>query len=100
MQWTSKRCCRPRDRFFGKPFMEDEWKDRKQGIKPEIPNQRQRCVSRIEMFEMPCVLQSQHGDERDRRGQKERKELPHAPKQKKQEQTPTQKKPQELPAEQ
>ena len=61
--------------------MENERKDREQGIKPEVPNQRQRCASRIEMFKMPSVLQAEHGDERDRREQIERKDFAHAEKQ-------------------
>ncbi len=69
--------------------MEDERKDREQGIKPEIPNQRQRCVSGIEMFEMPRVLQPEHGDERDRREQFERKDFAHAEKQNHQQQRQT-----------
>ena len=69
--------------------MENERKDREQGIKPEIPNQRQRCASGIEMFEMPRVLQPEHGDERDRREQIERKDFAHAEKQNHQQQSQT-----------
>src|SRR6516164_480182 len=89
VQWTCKRCCRPRNGFSGKPLMENERKDREQGIKPEIPDQRQRCAGRIKMFKMPRMLQPEYGDERDGREQIERKDFAHAEKQDHQQQRQT-----------
>src|SRR5262249_16736264 len=89
VQWTGKPCCCPWNGFSDKPLMESERKDREQGIEPEIPHQWKRCVRRIEMFEMPGVLQPKHGDKCDSWKQIERKDFAHTEKQNHQQQRQT-----------
>src|SRR5882724_306177 len=69
--------CSPRHSFSDELPMENEGKDAEHRVKPEVPNQRQHRPRRIEMFEMPRVLQCENAGKSDRRQQIERKHFTH-----------------------